>query len=159
MTAKESDKAPGTQASSQEETQKVRESTRFHHPVAVADDDIDGNGHVNNICYLRWVQDAAVAHWRAVINREAVQGLSWVVVRHEIDYKRPALPGDRLVVRTWIAEVTAATMERFCEVRRENDDQTVLAKARTIWCAIDAKSGRPRRIGPDIKSFFFGASS
>lgn len=155
MTAKDTSLS---QTESQNDPETTRESARFHHPIAVVDADIDGNGHANNVAYLRWVQDAAVAHWRAVIQREPVEGLSWVVVRHEIDYKRPALRGDTLLVRTWVTEVTAATMLRFCEVLREND-QAVLAKARTIWCAIDAKSGRPRRIGQDIKSFFFGPST
>ena len=26
--------------------------------------DIDENGHVNNVVYLRWAQDLGVAHWR-----------------------------------------------------------------------------------------------
>ena len=32
--------------------------------------DIDQLGHVNNVVYLRWVQDAAVAHWTAVATEQ-----------------------------------------------------------------------------------------
>jgi acyl-CoA thioester hydrolase len=127
----------------------------FDHPVTVADADIDANGHANNVSYIRWVQEAAVAHWYAVVPPAVAAGLSWVVVRHEIDYKRPALRGEQLTVRTWVGEVTAATTERFCEVRRRCDG-ALLARARTVWCAIDAATGRPKRIGPDIRSLFFG---
>ncbi len=38
---------------------------RFEIDIQVTPADIDRLGHVNNVVYLRWVQDAAVAHWRA----------------------------------------------------------------------------------------------
>lgn len=128
---------------------------RYDHGVEVSAGDIDTNGHANNVVYLRWIQDAAVAHWNAVVDAEAARGLSWVVVRHEIDYLKPAVRGDVLVVRTWVTTVSAATTERFCEVIRESDGQP-LARSRTIWCAIDAETGRPRRISASIRAAFLG---
>ncbi|WP_422928298.1 acyl-CoA thioesterase [Singulisphaera sp. PoT] len=133
------------------------QANRFDHPIAVKDRDIDNNGHANNVVYLRWVQDAAVAHWTAVVEPEVVANLSWVVVRHEIDYKKPAFAGDALIATTWLGEITAATTERLCEIRREKDGE-LLARSRTIWCAIDAKSGRPKRLDARIRSYFFGGS-
>jgi len=47
-------------------------------------------GHVNNVVFLRWVQDAAVAHWFAKATQEDQESLFWVVLRHEIDHKHPA---------------------------------------------------------------------
>ena len=64
--------------------------------VEVAPEDIDELGHVNNIVYLRWIQDVATAHWRAAAPPDAVDAIAWVVRRHEIDYRHPALPGDRI---------------------------------------------------------------
>jgi acyl-CoA thioester hydrolase len=128
----------------------------FDHPVAVEAADIDANGHVNNVVYLRWVQDAAVAHWFAAVEPEMAGGPAWAVVRHEIDYKRPAMSGDALVVRTWIGEVTAIKVERFCEILRPSDGQT-LAKVRTLWCSFDLDSGRPIRIDPRIRAVFGSA--
>ena len=68
--------------------------------VQVAASDIDEQGHVNNTVHLRWVQDAATAHWRAIASEEAQAAIGWVVLRHEIDYKAPALPGDEVLLRT-----------------------------------------------------------
>jgi acyl-CoA thioester hydrolase len=34
--------------------------------VRIAENDIDTQGHVNNVAFLRYVQEAAVAHWLAV---------------------------------------------------------------------------------------------
>ena len=128
---------------------------RFDHPVEVTAADIDANGHANNVVYLRWIQDAAVAHWNAVVAPDAASNLSWVVVRHEIDYKKPAFAGEPLIVRTWVEAVTAATTERFCEVIRRSDGDH-LARSRTIWCAIDTATGRPRRIDAKIRSAIYG---
>jgi len=130
------------------------EADRFDHPILVKEGDIDANGHANNVVYLRWVQDAAVAHWSTAVDPDVVAKFSWVVVRHEIDYKRPAFRDEALIARTWLGEITAATIERFCEILRASDGE-LLAKSRTIWCAIDAGSGRPKRIDPRVRSYFF----
>src|SRR5579859_3339549 len=90
----------------------------FEIPLKVAETDIDGRGHANNVVYLRWVQEAAVAHWLAVVEPDLAKALAWVVVRHEIDYKRPAFRGETLMATTWLGEITAATTERFCEITR-----------------------------------------
>jgi acyl-CoA thioester hydrolase len=126
---------------------------RFEHAILAGESDSDANGHVNNVVYLRWVQEAAVAHWTSLAAAEVRADVSWVVVRHEIDYRRPAFPGDTLVARTWVETVTAATMERWCEILRR-EGRLLLAKSRTIWCAIDSHTGRPRRIDSRIRSFF-----
>ena len=126
---------------------------RFAHPIVVADADIDGNGHANNVVYLRWVQEAAVAHWSAVVEPDLAKALSWVVVRHEIDYKRPAYRGESLVVTTWLGEITAATTERFCAIARRGRQGA--GPGRTISCAIDPGSSRPKRLDPRIRGYFF----
>ncbi len=127
----------------------------YDHPLAVEPKDIDANGHANNVVYLRWVQEAAVAHWFAAVDPELAKGVTWAVVRHEIDYKRPAMLGDLLVARTRVGEVSAATCERFCEILRPLDG-LVLAKVRTLWCVFDPATGRPRRIDPRVRAAFAG---
>ena len=59
-------------------------SDRFELPLAIAPDDIDELGHVNNVVYLRWAQDVATAHWRAAATTEQQDGIAWVALRHEI---------------------------------------------------------------------------
>lgn len=130
-------------------------SGRFEHPILVLDEDIDANGHANNVSYLRWVQETAIAHWEAVVPAAEAEGISWVVIRHEIDYKSPAFRAEHLVGVTWVGTITAATTERFCEIRRASDE-AVLASARTVWCAIDAETGRPTRVHQRIRSRFSG---
>jgi acyl-CoA thioester hydrolase len=121
--------------------------------ISVLPGDIDEQNHVNNTVYLRWVQDVATAHWRAVASPKAQQTIGWVVLRHEIDYKGPATLGDEVLLRTWVGKATRLTFERFTEIRRNRDDR-LLSEARTLWCPIDAQSGRPVRVSEEVRSQF-----
>jgi acyl-CoA thioester hydrolase len=129
------------------------EIPRFELSVSVLADDIDELGHVNNTVYLRWVQDAATAHWRAIAAPDAQAQIYWVVLRHEIDYKTAAVRGDRILLRTWVGTASRLTFERFTEIHREADDR-LLAQARTLWCPVNSTSGRPTRVPPDVRGQF-----
>jgi len=81
--------------------------------VSVRPDDIDEQNHVNNTVYLRWVQEVATAHWRALASQQAQKTIGWVVLRHEIDYKASAVVGEQMLLRTWVGKATRLTFERF----------------------------------------------
>ena len=123
----------------------------YEHSFKVTAGDIDQQGHVNNVRYVQWIQDVAVAHWRNLATPEQLEGVTWVVLRHEIDYLRPAFEGEEITARTWVGKASAAKSERFTEVRR--GDQ-ILVRAKSIWCALDSKTFRPRRIDDGIKEKF-----
>jgi acyl-CoA thioester hydrolase len=130
---------------------------RFELPIKVQEADIDPLGHVNNVVYLKWVQDAAVAHWRAAATREQQAALAWVVIRHEIDYASAARLGDDIVAQTWVGVASRRTFERHTEIRRMSD-QKLLARARTLWCPIDVGSGKLARVDPEVRARFSVAS-
>ena len=119
--------------------------------VRVADADLDEQRHVNNVVYLRWVQEVAVAHWEALSSPAQRAELAWVALRHEIDYLAPGALGDALVLRTWVGPAEGLAFERLTEVLRPRDGR-VLARARTLWCPVDARTGRPRRVGADVRA-------
>ena len=83
----------------------------------------------------------------------AQEGIGWVVLRHEIDYKTPACLGDDVVLRTWVGKATRLTFERFTEIRRSSDGQ-LLSSARTLWCPINAQTGRPVRVPAEVREQF-----
>jgi len=128
-------------------------SAPFEMTTSVLLSDIDEQNHVNNTVYLRWVQEVATAHWQAIAGSEAQEGIGWVVLRHEIDYKAPACLGDDLILRTWVGKATRLTFERFTEILRSSDGQ-LLSKARTLWCPINAQTGRPVRVPVDVRERF-----
>jgi acyl-CoA thioester hydrolase len=127
--------------------------TAYEIHFAVSPEEIDELGHVNNVNYLRWVQDAATAHWRAAAPPADQERLVWVVLRHEIDYKAPARLGDAIIARTWVGSATKLRFERYVEILRASD-RRLLARALTLWCPLDAKTLRPTDAGAEIRSVF-----
>lgn len=121
----------------------------FSHRFTVKASDLDVQGHVNNVTYLRWVQDVAVAHWLEVSGEEIRDKYTWVVTRHEIDYKREAYEGDEIEARTWVGKRTKVTWDRHTEIRRGED---LIVEARTVWCLLDRDRMRPAKISEEIES-------
>ncbi|MGA0599401.1 acyl-CoA thioesterase [Caulobacter sp. KR2-114] len=115
--------------------------------------DIDENGHVNNVVYLGWVQTMAIAHWQARLPAEEQAKWAWIVLRHEVDYRRPLLPGETATARTWVHDKThGAKFDRF--VRIDGPDGAMCAQALTVWCLIDAVTRRPARVPKDMVGVF-----
>ena len=97
---------------------------------------IDELGHVNNAVWVQWMEQVAVAHWRSVADPAHQEDYFWVVVRHEIDYLRPGLEGDRVTARTWIdPDIQGARSTRHMEFT--GPDGKLLVRARTQWAIID----------------------
>lgn len=122
---------------------------KFSHEFTVEKSDIDEQNHVNNVAFVRYIQETAVAHWLSVAAKETREKFTWIVVRHEIDYKKQAFEGEKLTATTWVGKPTKITWERFTEIRRGAD---VLVKARSVWCLIDRKSLRPAKITQEMIS-------
>lgn len=128
----------------------------YEYDHTVREDEIDGQGHVNNVVYVRWMQDAAVAHsaaqgWPG--ERYAKAGFGWVVRWHRIEYLQPALAGDEIVVNTWVA-----TMQKVMSLRRYRflraGDRALLATAETMWAFVDYATARPARILSEVAAAF-----
>ena len=126
---------------------------RFVLPITVEASDIDELGHVNNVVYLRWVQEIATAHWQSAATAEQRAMVAWVVVRHEIDYKHPGLLGDEILGRTWVGTAVARAFERHTEIVRARDGR-LLARARTLWCPISRTTGKVITVGDDVRARF-----
>lgn len=119
--------------------------------------DIDQLGHVNNVVYLKWVQDIATAHWYAAATEQQKAALLWVVSKHEIEYKRPAFAHDVVKARTWVGEATQRFFTRHTEFRRRSDGK-LLAKATTLWAPVDIQTKQPVAVGPDVYEMFSAAT-
>lgn len=125
----------------------------FELPIRVSEIHIDELGHVNNVVYLQWVQDAAAAHWSTNAPSELRHQFNWVVLRHEIDYKSPAFVNDELMARTWVDHYDGVRSTRIVQIFRSKEMKK-LAEARTQWCLLNAATGRPTRVVDEIKNVF-----
>lgn len=125
----------------------------------VCEDEIDAQGHVNNLEYLKWMQSAAVAHsteqgWTP--ERYVEEGSAFVVRSHSIEYLAPAFAGQPLIVETWVTGFQKVTSLRKYLIRRPDDDK-LLAQAETNWAYIGRKHGVPRRIPQELIDSFVPA--
>lgn len=128
----------------------------YEHPILVLPTDIDAQGHANNLCYLRWMLDAALAHsalrgWPPEAYR--ARGVSWVVRSHQIRYLEPAYEGQSLVVRTWVASFKRASSLRRYRILRPADGR-LLASAETEWAFVDTERKALTRILPEVAASF-----
>jgi len=113
----------------------------------VNENEIDNLNHVNNIHYIKWVQNAAQKHWKILSNSNLEAIYVWVVLRHEVDYISPAKLNDVITVCTWIGDSYGVKSERFVEILNGNK---LIAKAKTIWCLLDRKAMKPIRLPSEI---------
>ncbi len=116
------------------------------------DGDIDANGHVNNVVYLGWVQDIAIAHWESRAPADEQSKWAWVVMRHEIDYRRALMPGEIAQARTWVGERRGPRFDRY--VRIDGPDGQMCAQTRSEWVLIDAATKRPARVPEWMETMF-----
>ena len=119
----------------------------FAWPLRIESADIDENGHVNNVVYVRWLQDVGTAHWGARFSDEERRPWSWVGLRHEIDYFRPLFPGDAVQALTWVGDAAGARFDRFVRIE---GPQGLCAQGRTEWCLVKADTLKPARIPPGM---------
>ena len=113
---------------------------------------IDTLGHVNNVQYLYWVQDAAHNHWEALIqNIDKPLGV-WVVRSHSITYKQAALEGNKLTLKTYVKQSRGVLSERIVEIF--NAEQKLLAVCSTQWCYINPINQKPEMIPNTVLELF-----
>lgn len=128
----------------------------FIHPLRVEPGAIDFNQHANNVQFVQWLQDVAMLHSAACgwpLERYLQSGTSWVVRSHFVEYLRPALLGDDLLLATWIAGFDGETSPRRTLVWRVRD-RKLLARAETVWVFVEAASGRARDVPAEFVAAF-----
>ena len=127
----------------------------YRYSFIIPDSAIDENGHVNNVAFVQWLQEAAMKHFESIGGvplMRAVDG-TWFVHSHKIEYILPAFAGEEIEVRTWIENVRRVRSLRKYEFIRKADNK-VLVKGETDWVFINAKDGRPMAIPTELIKIF-----
>jgi acyl-CoA thioester hydrolase len=129
--------------------------------------DMDAYGHVNNVQFLRLLEDARVLAFHGNNSDDGGDLLSTglLVARHHIDYLRPLQYRPQPVaIDVWISEVAGASFEMCYEVLDDGCEEaggpggrphsTVYARAESTMVAYDLQAGRPRRFSADERQRF-----
>ena len=123
------------------------------HTFIVPQSAIDEYGHVNNVIYVQWMQDAAIRHGEAITEYQLPGNTGWFAREHRIEYLTPAYAGDEIEVRTWLVEMKRVRAHRKYEFTRKADGK-LIARGETQWIYVDLTTGRPMPIPPDILALF-----
>jgi len=117
--------------------------------------DLDLMGHVNNVAYHDYFQEARF-RLLAELGRETVEALPQVVARQEIDYVRPIGIGlEPLIVETWVESVGRSSYVVAYLIL--DSDGSLAAKARTVMVLFDEATTRSRLIPDDVRSWLESA--
>ena len=127
----------------------------YRYELTVPKEAEDQNGHVNNIEYLRWMQDAAMEHSATAgcTSATSAVGATWVVRLHKIEYLKPAFAGDHVAVLTWVSNFRRVQSLRKYRIIRPSD-HALLAEGETDWVFVDAAKGTLRSIPKTVKATF-----
>lgn len=125
----------------------------FTHTITVPESVIDENGHVNNVAYLQWMQDAAAIYHPQAVGYRPSENTTWYAREHRIEYLLPAFLGEEIEIRTWISEIRRVRVRRKYEFIRKSDGKVVV-KGETDWVYVDAKTGRPIAIPEEVQALF-----
>jgi len=113
--------------------------------------DMDQLGHINNVVYVDYLQEARVdmlrTHGPAASTGDLGEGV--VVVRHEVTYVSPLHFGFRPVsIESWVTEIRAASFTIAYEIFHEDDEgeRTVYVRAKTVLTPYVFATERPRRL-------------
>lgn len=118
--------------------------------------ELDQNGHVNNAVYVNWAEQLATEHVDAAgftLAWHRAQGGAWVVRRHEITYRQPAVYGDELELTTQAVELKGARGLRRTTIVRASDGAAI-AEMLTEWVWVRLADGRPTRLPEELVRYF-----
>ena len=104
----------------------------FSYSFIIPESVIDENGHVNNVAYVRWMQEAAIRHPESVTEYKPAENTTWYAREHRIEYLLPAFPGEEIEVRTWLSEIKRVRAHRKYEFLRKSDGK-VIVRGETDW--------------------------
>ena len=125
----------------------------FDHPfiieVTAEEADIDSYQHVNNSVYVRWFDECAREHSKAVgvdTDTAAELGYGMAVRESNIQYLRSAYLGDKVQVANWVvANDRRLRATRHFQLIRVSDGAT-LVRAKLDYVCIDIATGKPSRM-------------
>lgn len=116
--------------------------------------DMDAYGHVNNVQFLRLLEDARILAFEQWFGRSrSVVGEGIIVARHEIEYLAPLVfRVEPVEVAMWVTTLGGAAYDIGYEVRDDGPGSTTYAIAETTLVGYDFETERPRRLAAEDKA-------
>lgn len=119
--------------------------------------DLDAYGHVNNVTWLEYLQEARVDMLFVRAARQGAERLAGgvVVARHEVEYKKPLGFRQRPVrIEMWVSHLGSSSFTIAYDVSDVEPDgtRTRYLTASTVLVPVDLATGRPRRVSAEERA-------
>jgi acyl-CoA thioester hydrolase len=127
----------------------------FTMTIDVDKNHLDVLDHVNNLEYLKWGESIAKKHWEYLTSEANIDKHLWVILKHEIEYKKEGRLGDEIKVITWVGDTSALRSVRHFEFYRKDD---LLATMATTFCLFSFDTRKPVKISAEIRKLLLPVS-
>lgn len=115
---------------------------RHRYDCHVRFSDVDVYGHVNNVKYFEYYQEARLAFLVSLGRDTGEDGFRLVVARLDVDYKRPILfRAEPYLVESWVTRVGRSSFDISSEIR---DGDVLLSRAHAAMVSFDLGTQRSR---------------
>ncbi len=120
--------------------EEPRRDERHHYPVQVRFSDVDVYGHVNNVKYFEYYQEARIVYLQRLLDAAGLERMPLVVAQTDVDYRVPILfRPERYDAWTWVSKVGRSSFELESEIR---DGDTLLSRCRVVAVTFDPETQR-----------------
>lgn len=129
-------------------------TTRFSTELTVRPDDIDMFQHVHNSRYLDYIQaaryDQMVSCYQLSMEEFLAMGYGWVVKKAVLNFKRPLILSDVMIVSTQVESINGTDAMIDFEIVNKRTGK-ICCDGKMIYTMIDLKTGRGEKIPDSIK--------
>ena len=121
--------------------------------------DMDAMGHVNNTIYFRFMEQARISWFEALVPEdEAWQSTGIVIVNASCNYKRPITYPGNVEVKVLVGPPGGSSVPTFYELRVDADPLPY-ADGAAVVVFVDMKTQKPARIPDGIRERLLKANT
>ncbi|MBW4560148.1 MAG: acyl-CoA thioesterase [Mojavia pulchra JT2-VF2] len=112
--------------------------------------DIDFAGIVNNIVYIRWLEDLRLKflNEHLPLDKQIEQGYAPIIASTEIEYKRPVKLIDQVIGRLWLSKLGRLKWTVEAEILANN---VIAAVATQKGAFVSLENGRPVAVPEELQ--------
>jgi acyl-CoA thioester hydrolase len=129
-------------------SKKTTEGRWYEIPIEVRFRDLDAMGHVNNAVYVTYFEHGRAAVFRDLFGVRSVSDIDFIVARMEVDYRRPVLLSDPVLLQLRLAEVGRTS---FAVEYRLLASGELAAEGRSVQVFYDFEKGVKKPVPPGFR--------
>ncbi len=111
---------------------------QYHHTVTFGE--LDALGHVNNVVYFTYMENARIAYFFEAMGIDSLHELSIILAEATCSYKTPAHFGEKLIIGTGVTRLGNKSFNLTHRI--ETEDGRLVAIANTVQVFFDYTQGK-----------------